>query len=786
MSYQTSINPDNTGVEWRDEFSTLPVVGTNWQRVSQTGTAAVRLEGNAAGARYLCITLDPRDPTASYDLIASSTRAMLAPFRVGFAITLSRRSLYSLCSFGMVGLDASGGLSMIDAAASTISLTGGIVVNTNVATATATAAHGLIVGQRVSIYGNADPRVNGYYLIATTPTPTTFTYALTIGNATYGSTATALPIEAAMGAQDSMTVLTRDLTSGNADMVVRCEGLSAYANQWNPGNTWDLSAVPNTGVNYTAPYTYAHQPNRVMEFVNEKDWCGVLMSPVDSTSSMTAVMTRDQNIPFSASGGYVPRLKVQNLPNTSVPVGSIKTISKSGSTTATITMTGHGLTTTDFITIYGVRDQTNFANQNTSIVVASVIDANTFTVAFGASATATSYGGTVFRAQGGSQPTAIATSSIQSIGVANGRLIATFLASQGTFTVGESICLTGLVDSTNTLQSSYEGLYRVASSSVVSFTTELEPLQSQTVPTGTLTVSGTFFAAPDVRLHFLRAQAHGRVGVEIESSRASTRQQSSVPVSWSGSNPINVAQIGGSTASTSLDTLGANRALGVFDVAPISTTERASAALTTSGNSGTISDALGQTYCGLINVTAVSGTTPTLDIILQESYDAGTTYQDLYQVQRITATGTYLIPPMILVGRRRYNYVVAGTTPSFTFAITTMRGSLASGYVRQTFDRTIVPNTLNSTTPSFYVEGCKTFGLFVVSAAGASVAPVYTVEFSSDNSNWWTSTSTVTGTASSVQAAAATCPFSAKWMRARITTAGTGAVQTYVEMTALS
>ena len=74
------------------------------------------------------------------------------------------------------------------------------------------------------------------------------------------------------------------------------------------------------------------------------------------------------------------------------------------------------------------------------------------------------------------------------------------------------------------------------------------------------------------------------------------------------------------------------------------------------------------------NVTAQSGTTPTLDIKLQDSFDNGVTWQDtgLAIAQITTVTGVFQarsssipLAPMI-----RAFCTIAGTIPSYTFSLT--------------------------------------------------------------------------------------------------------------------
>lgn len=75
----------------------------------------------------------------------------------------------------------------------------------------------------------------------------------------------------------------------------------------------------------------------------------------------------------------------------------------------------------------------------------------------------------------------------------------------------------------------------------------------------------------------------------------------------------------------------------------------------------------------LISVTAVTGTSPTLTCVVEDSAD-GTTWFPVKTASAITAVGTY----RIVVGpadgptqpRLRLRWTVGGTTPNFTFVVT--------------------------------------------------------------------------------------------------------------------
>lgn len=67
-------------------------------------------------------------------------------------------------------------------------------------------------------------------------------------------------------------------------------------------------------------------------------------------------------------------------------------------------------------------------------------------------------------------------------------------------------------------------------------------------------------------------------------------------------------------------------------------------------------------YC--VSVPSVSGTTPTLDVKIQES-DDDSTYRDFLAFPRINAAGVYYVKGKSNARYRRYAADVGGTTPNF-------------------------------------------------------------------------------------------------------------------------
>lgn len=177
---------------------------------------------------------------------------------------------------------------------------------------------------------------------------------------------------------------------------------------------------------------------------------------------------------------------------------------------------------------------------------------------------------------------------------------------------------------------------------------------------------------------------------------------------------------------------------------PVTVADIASAALTTSTTTAAITPAQGISYQVNIPVTAVTGGSPTLDVSIEESDDAGTNWFKVYDFPRITAAGMYRSPAITLVGNRvRYVQTVGGTTPSFTRSLNRLQSHNPAQFLRQLINRTIDPNTLNSTSAVLGVADATNFNVLIRCTAQTTAATI-TLQFSHDNVNWHTTTNTLT------------------------------------------
>lgn len=94
----------------------------------------------------------------------------------------------------------------------------------------------------------------------------------------------------------------------------------------------------------------------------------------------------------------------------------------------------------------------------------------------------------------------------------------------------------------------------------------------------------------------------------------------------------------------------------------------ASGARTANGNSGTLDASGFSQLAAYLNVTAVSGTTPSMTVTVEESHD-GTTWRTVGSFAAKTAVSNERKSFSIAESYYRYTWTITGTTPSFTFTI---------------------------------------------------------------------------------------------------------------------
>lgn len=755
--------PSNILTKFREPFETF-TPGINWNSVTGTNDL-ILVDGNAAGSSYLVISKDPF--SANTETSITSIDVFNAPLEVSVGLHMSQRVVGQETSIELVSDETA--LSPVD------DLTiASISQTTTTLTVTTTTAHNLIPGMRVGITGvTGDSRLNYSSLVVNTiPTSTQFTVTTqvtgTLPSVTSGPFTTGkVYYRAAIGyARNGISEVFENSTAGNASIYVRGTGGDAL-----PSGT--VATTHATTVSSTASVTpvtglgvRSFQPTTEYRFALQADRVQAYDSGVDAVAVTTNRILRTQIVPDSTKN-YKLRFRATNTKGVSIPnIDIISATKTSGSATATVTTNGnHGLTTGDWIVVYGVRDQTNFLYAATPFQVLSTPTLDSFTAAWGGSTfTGTTYGGFVSRINGSVVPAGFQSSSIQTLSITNS-IVYIIGHTTWNLSVGDYVNLYGVkVDGTG-VSVGVDGVYRVYDVSTSNLA--LEVAGSTSIPSSLASVNcgGAVIKRTDTRISFARVFDYTRERVEMLSRPDAA---GSVPANITGGTLGTLGTV--STVSTAY--LNYNQFAN----------DIASGALTTNNTSATITPGSGSlSHEFNVVVTAVGGTGgPTMDVVVQESDDSGTNWYDIYHFPRITAVGQYRSPLIPLSGNRiRYVRTLAGTSPSFTNAVNRQQSQISSSIKRQFYNTSIAVNTINSVTPTYFIDGCNTINVIVSMGAVTTTAPVLVLEFSIDAAQWFQSGTDIT-TSANINQVQKELGILARFVRVRVKTAGSGATLNYI------
>lgn len=519
-----ALNVSNEMIKVRDSFTSID--SSLWDVILDTGDS-IEVAGNTQGSGYLKVSkaLDQDDT----DTIFLSKFTVTSPVRMALGMSLSQRLAGQHFSFGLVGVDKAGNVEAEMPKATPIALSS-ISQTTTTLTVVTTEPHNLVPNDRIEIYDVADSRANyGELMVATIVSPTSFTVTASpsatlpsVTIATVSNSGFVRRVDPLKGANNALAVFWEGISANMAKIVSRAGKSSISSTADTTLGTGHTNGVQGI----TAAFADAWNPAFMYDMRYKAESVVVRTMPMDSIAAQGGVLKRSQVIP-DLDFGYKIRIKASNNRAMTKPVAKIVNVAKSGSTTATITTdVPHGLTVTDYIQVYGVRDQTNFPNVTTPTAVASVVNATTLTIVIGASATVSSKGGTVIKVNGGKliAPNAI---SVQSINVTGGQMTVIGSGTWAGLLPGETVELRGLVDNTTgEIYTAYEGAFKVLSTSTTTLI-----VQTSFADTGTILCGGTVFKRTDLRLHLFRALDYTRHTVEIDGSVGNVSdQQEALPV----------------------------------------------------------------------------------------------------------------------------------------------------------------------------------------------------------------------------------------------------------------
>lgn len=598
-------------------------------------------------------------------------------------------------------------------------------------------------------------------------------------------------------ARNGISQIFENATVTNSSFYIRSEAGDALPSGTIAGNhSATVGTTASVQLAGAVPFSYSFSPTTEYRIYGQADRTQWADSPVDSIAQTTSRAVRTQVCP-DPSERYRVRVRASNAKSLTVPSAQIVSANKPTSATCTVTTDRpHGLVAGDLVVAYGTRLQTaatDFQNLTAATPVISTPSATTFTITWGSASGSnlTTYGGFIAKVNGGNLMSAlgVSTSPVQSatlrtLSDGTRELTIVGLATYvGAAVIGDLIELVGVRDNTTGATLSIDGPWKVANIATTTLTLVLPFAGQRTLPADFATIAaptacgGAVIRRTDLRLSFVRLFDYERERVELL-ARPAGDLGSAAPVAIQGGTLPTVTTVGTVTTVTGVTTVSTVSSMTSGNLGiPGIIADVASAAITTTTTTSAFTPTFGTAYSVNIPVTAVTGTTPTLDASIEESDDSGTNWFKVYDFPRITAAGMYRSPLIRMVGNRvRYVQTVGGTTPSFTRAINRLQSSSNSEAVRQLIDRALAVNTLNSATGSLDARDTGNRVQLVVNmGAITTTAPAFQIEGSDDNgAGWYSIGSPLTGVASStVQLTVA--DVNAALLRVRVSTAGSGA-----------
>lgn len=511
-----NVNTQNITTKFREAFEDYIDANTWVQSVAAGDIMA--LDGNALSASYLVISKDPLSADGNTTFIETvSTFDM--PVEIAVGLSMSQRTLGQDFSVEFVSTDTI-------PAQSELSISS-ITQSTTTLAVTTSSAHGLVPGNRISISGVPDSRLN-YPSLVVTSVVSAFQFIVTAGPAGAIPSVTAGPFtsgvvtrRSTLGfAQDGTSMIFENATATNASIYLRSSSGDTLPSGTVNGNQSVTIATTASAQLLNSAFAYTFVPTSEYRLNVQADRVQWYDIPVDSLGTSTSRMMRTQVCP-TPSKQYKIRFRFTNNKGRSVPVAQIVSVTKSGTTTATVvTDVPHRLTTTDQVNIFGVRDQTNFANLTAATAISSIVNSTTFTISFGSAATASSFGGYVARVNSGNTMAGYGaiTQSVQSIiNSVDGsitRLLVTGSATWSGLSIGDYVNAVGLRISDGSATGA-DGVYRVAN--IVTTQLILEPVGSTATPNfpSTINCGGGIIKRTDARISFVRVFDFLRERVEM-------------------------------------------------------------------------------------------------------------------------------------------------------------------------------------------------------------------------------------------------------------------------------
>jgi hypothetical protein len=524
--YTPPINSTTSNIsnKFRETFETWP--SAEWLE-SKTNGDIVVVDGNSLGASYLVISQDPL--VAGTETYVDTTQTFTMPVEMAIGLHASQNVWGQDLSVEFIDREFIGSPTADLEIASISQATTTLTVDTVL-------PHNLAVGKRIGIRDCSDTRFNfPSVVVASVLSPTSFTVtggpnsaitSLTITNPA-GAKGFVYFRPALSNSRNGTSLHFESSTATLGFVYARASAGDSLPFASGSGNSLLARQATTVGTTVSvaltaAPYAYSFVPTneyRLTLMADRLQWSDTL---IDSLAGSTNRVLRTQVVPNPAKK-YFLRIKARTEPSTTTPVGQIVSVSKAGSTTATVTMDRpHNLVTGDFVVGYGVRDiGTGFYPALTTASAVTVTDNTTFTVVWGTSATNTSVGGYVSKFNAGCPQPGALSMSIQSAvktTLIDGQhqVVLVGSANWAGIAIGDYVNVVGCRNASTGETIGIDGAWKVANFSTTSLTLVNILDNSPTVADFTLVnCGGGVIKRTDLRISYVRLFDFERQRVEI-------------------------------------------------------------------------------------------------------------------------------------------------------------------------------------------------------------------------------------------------------------------------------
>jgi hypothetical protein len=512
--------------KFRETFESWP--SASWDEKVHSGDI-VTVDGNAVGASYLVISSDPL--SAGKETCVDTVDTFRMPVELAVGAHLSQPAWGQDNSIELIDVDTIPDVPDLEISS--------ITQTTTTLTVTTVLPHNLSAGKRIGIRGCSNPVVNyPAIVVASVLSPNQFT--VTGGpNATIPSQTVTDPVGAkgfvyfrpALSGRRNGTSLHFESPSavlgffyarasaGDSLPFASGTGNSLIARQ-----AVAIATNAPSSIIAASPYTYAFTASNEYKLALMADRLQWSDSSIDSLTQSTSRVLRTQVVP-NPEKSYKLRLKSRSEPSLTVPSAQIVSVSKAGTTTATVTTNvPHNLVTGDLIVGYGVRDVgTGFYPALSTPTAVTVTAANAFTVVWGTAATNTSFGGYISKVNAACpQPGALTMSIVnaQKTTLSDGQhqIVLTGTANWAGFAVsiGDYVNVLGCRDISVGATIGIDGAWKVANISTTTLTlVNIAGYSPTVVDFASVDCGGGVIKRTDLRVSYVRIFDFERQRVEL-------------------------------------------------------------------------------------------------------------------------------------------------------------------------------------------------------------------------------------------------------------------------------